>query len=77
MEKRHTINKLKQAEESLSAVEMELKIERERTSDAIAEVVSKVKVCWCCMEVCCHDHLALYVLVGATKCDDVTKCEDC
>ncbi len=48
MEKRYAINKLKKAEESLSAVEMELKIERERTSDAIADVVSKVKVCWCC-----------------------------
>ena len=77
MEKRHTINKLKQAEESLSAVEMELKIERERTSDAIAKVVSKVEVCWCCMEVCCHDRLVLFVLVGAMKCDDATKWEDC
>jgi hypothetical protein len=44
MEKRHAINKLKKAEDSLSAVEMELKIERERTSDAIVEAVSKVNV---------------------------------
>jgi len=46
IEKRHAINKLKQSEESLSMVEMELIIEREKTPDAIAEATATIKVYW-------------------------------
>jgi phosphoribosyl-ATP pyrophosphohydrolase len=42
MEKRHAINKPKQTEESLSTVNMEKRIERERTLDVIAEATQQL-----------------------------------